>query len=156
MSKVLNLILFRNFRLNRIQKKLLDSINSAVAEQILECLLKGMSLVFLISENFRQNIKGFKGRYLFQSRDKKITASVIFDNNKMIYNDKPIDNANITITFKDGKALLNYIFSPKPDILNAILTQDITFNGNLNYLYKFAYMATRLRLMAERPDKYGI
>jgi hypothetical protein len=43
---------------------------------------------------------------------------------------------------------MDYIFSPKPDILGSMLRQDVTLNGNMNYLFKFAFMAQRLRLMA--------
>ena len=43
---------------------------------------------------------------------------------------------------------MDYIFSPKPDILGSMLRQDVMLNGNLNYLYKFAFMAQHLRLMA--------
>ena len=62
--------------------------------------------------------------------------------------EKIIDNTNVTVTFKDARALMNYILSPKPDILGAILRQEVVFEGNLNYLYKFAYMSRRLQLMA--------
>ncbi len=61
---------------------------------------------------------------------------------------KAIDNTNVTVTFRNDKALMNYILSPKPDILGSILRQDVTIDGNFNYLYKFAYMAKRLQLMA--------
>ena len=43
---------------------------------------------------------------------------------------------------------MNYLLSPKPDILGSVLRQDVMVSGNLNYLYKFAYMAKRLQLMA--------
>jgi hypothetical protein len=75
-------------------------------------------------------------------------VSAVFRDNKMKVSEKPIDNTNIIVNFKDGKALMNYILSPKPDILGSILRQDVTFDGNLNYLYKFAYMAKRLQLLA--------
>ena len=148
MDKFLTLILFRNFRAKRLMKKWLKSMESEFAEEFLEVLLNLMSLMFLVNLNgFRRNIEGFNGRYLFKSRDNEITISAVFKNNKMKVSERLIDNADITVDFKDGKALLNYILSPKPDILGSILRQDVTFNGNLNYLYKFAYMAKRLQLM---------
>lgn len=147
MGSLLNF--FRQFRINRIFKKWLKSIKAEAAEEILDLLLKGMSLVFLINKDYRRNIKNFNGRYLFRSRDKKISVSAVFENGMLTSSQDTISDPNITVVFKDGKALLNYLFSPKPDILNSLLTQDVTFSGNLNYLYKFAYMATSLRLMAE-------
>ena len=60
-----------------------------------------------------------------------------------------IPDPDITILFKDGKALMGYLLSPKPDILGSILHQEVSLAGNLNYLYKFAFMSKRLQLMAE-------
>lgn len=149
MDRFLNLILFRNFRAERMLKKWLGSLESEFAEEFLELLLKSMSMVFLINfRGFRKNIEGFKGRYLFKSRDNNITVAAVFEHNRMKVEERIIDNPDITVTFKDGKALLNYILSPKPDILGSVLRQDVSPNGNFNYLYKFAYMAKRLQLMA--------
>ncbi|MEQ8203834.1 MAG: hypothetical protein ABRQ31_08630, partial [Smithellaceae bacterium] len=75
-------------------------------------------------------------------------ASASFKSGNMKVYDKIIDKPDVTITFRDDKALMNYLLSPKPDILGSILRQDVTVNGNLNYLYKFAYMAKRLQLLA--------
>jgi hypothetical protein len=61
--------------------------------------------------------------------------------------EKLIDDTHITVIFKDSQALMKFLLSPKPDILNAILKQEVTFDGNLNYLYKFVYMARRLQSM---------
>jgi len=132
-----------------IFQKWLDNMQSESAEDFLELLLKGMSLVFELNlKDFRKNIEGFTGRYLFASKDKGITVSVVFDKGKMKVYEAAIDGADIVITFRNDKALMDYILSPKPDILGSMLRQDVTLNGNLNYLYKFAFMAQHLRLMA--------
>jgi hypothetical protein len=57
-----------------------------------------------------------------------------------------IDNPHMVVNFKNSHALMNFIFSPKPDVLGAMLNQDVVLDGNLNYLYKFAYLANHLRL----------
>jgi hypothetical protein len=149
MDKFLNAVLFRNFRAQRLMNKWLKSMESELAEEFLENLLKLMNIVFLINfKGFRRNIEGFNGKYLFKSRDDEITVSAVFESNKMKVSEKKIDDADVTIDFKNGRALLNYILSPKPDILGSILRQDVSPEGNFNYLYKFAYMAKRLQLMA--------
>jgi hypothetical protein len=135
--------------IEELLKRWLKSMESEFAEEFLELLLKLMSLMLLINyKDFRRNIEGFNARYLFKSKDNEITVSAVFRDNKMDVSERPIDNTNIIVNFKDGKALMNYILSPKPDILGSILRQDVTFDGNLNYLSKFAYMAKRLQLMA--------
>ncbi|NOZ69312.1 MAG: hypothetical protein GXP46_08750 [Deferribacteres bacterium] len=149
MEDFLNFILFRKLRARWLMKKWLRCMESEFAEEFLETLLKLMSLVFLVNYgDFRRNIEGFNGRYLFKSRDGSITVSAVFRDNRMRVSERLIDNPDITIEFRNGRVLLNYLISPKPDILGSMLRQDVTPRGNLNYLYKFAYMAKRLQLMA--------
>ena len=147
LENILNLILLRNFRAKTLQKRFLNCIESEFAEEFLELLLKLMSLVFFLDKDFKRNIENFNGRYLFKSRDNKITVAAIFRDNQMKVYEKNIDRTDVTVNFKDAKALMNYLLSPKPDILGSILRQDVTIDGNLNYLYKFAYIARHLQLM---------
>ncbi len=149
MDDFLNFIFFRKLRAKWLMKKWLRCMESEFAEEFLETLLKLMRLVFLVNyRDFRRNIEGFNGRYLFKSRDRSITVSAVFRDNRMEVSERLIDNPHITIEFRNGRVLLNYLISPRPDILGSMLRQDVTPRGNLNYLYKFAYMAKRLQLMA--------
>ncbi|WDP90342.1 MAG: hypothetical protein HUN04_11800 [Desulfobacter sp.] len=129
-------------------KEIFESFDSEITEEFLELLLNAMGLFFVFSREFRRQIEGFEGRYLFRSRDGGITISTVFKDGKMKVKEKEISNTDIIISFKNAKALRDFIFSPKPDILGSILRQDVVVDGNLNYMYKFAYMAKRLQLMA--------
>jgi hypothetical protein len=130
-------------------EKLLKGLENEFTEDILKTLLTGMSLVFLISSTYRKNIENFSGRYLFRSKDNAFSVGAVFENGSMNVVDGPVDSPDITIIFKNPASLRNFIFSPKPDILTAIMRQDVSVDGNLNYLYKFAYMANHLKLMAQ-------
>ncbi len=153
-DKIFKLPVFCDLRAKRLTNQWLRSMESEAAEEILKTLLTLMSFMFLFNvRDFRDNLKGFngksfKGKYLFRSSNDKITVSAVFENNRMKVAEKKISDPDITLTFKDGKTLLNYLFSPKQDILGSILKQDVVPEGNFNYLYKFAYMAKRLQLMA--------
>jgi hypothetical protein len=147
LNNILNLLCFRQLRVKKAEKQFLDCIESEFAEEFLELLLKTMKLVFMVDNDFRRNINNFNARYLFKSKDDQITMAVIFKNAKMKVYEKKISNTDITIIFKNGNALLKYLLSPKTDILGAILNQDVTFQGNLNFLSKFAFMSKRLQLM---------
>jgi hypothetical protein len=129
-------------------RTLTEFFESEMTEGFLELLLNMMRLTFQFDEKFRRNIEGFRGRYLFRSRDGQITVSAEFSDGEMNVEKAIIASPHITITFRDDKALMGFILAPKPDILGAMLRQDVVLEGNLNYLYKFAYMAKRLQLMA--------
>jgi hypothetical protein len=147
LEKIQNILFFRGLRARRAREKFMNVLKSEFAEEFLEALLTLMSLVFFLNKDFRRNIKNFNGRYLFKSRDNEITVAAVFRNNQMRVYEKAIDRTNVTVTFRNAKALMNYLLSPKPDILGSILRQDVVIDGNFNYLYKFAYMAKHLQLI---------
>lgn len=118
------------------------------AEEFLELLFRLMSLVFFTDKDYRKNIKEFDGRYLFRSMDNKIHVAAIFKKNRLKIYEKEIDGTNERVTLRNAGALMSFLLSPKPDIPGLILRQNISIDGNLNYLYKFAFMAKRLQLMA--------
>ncbi|MFH1215765.1 MAG: hypothetical protein V1706_04610 [Pseudomonadota bacterium] len=134
----LTAILFSRFR---------NCFESEVAEEFLEVLLNLMRVVFLINPDYRANIKGFTGRYQFRSVDGEVTMAAVFDNGKMEVGEKLITDPHITVSFRNGRALLDFLISPRQDILGSMLRNDVKTDGNLNYLYKFGYMAKKLQLM---------
>ena len=137
-----------NMILKSAMKNFMDSISSEFAEDFLQFLLGLMSVVFIFDHDFRKNIEGFKGRYQFKSKDGSITVAALFENDLLEVREEVIPDPDITVLFKDGKALMGYLLTPKPDILGSMLRQEVSLDGNLNYLYKFAFMAKRLQLMA--------
>jgi len=137
-----------NLILKSAMKNFSDSLTSEFAEDFLQLLLGLMSVVFMFDHDFRKNIERFNGRYQFKSKDGRITVAALFGNDRLEVREEEIPNPDITVLFKDGKALMGYLLTPKPDILGSILRQEVSLDGNLTYLYKFAFMAKRLQLMA--------
>ncbi len=137
-----------NFILDNVLKKFIGCMESEFAEDFLKILLELMGVVLFVDSDYRKNIMGFKGRYQFRSSDDAITVAAVFDNDALDVSEEVIEKPNISITFKDGKALMNYLLSPKPDVLGSMLRQEVRLEGNLNYLYRFAFLAKRLQLMA--------
>jgi hypothetical protein len=128
-------------------RKLARCIESELAENFLSLLLKAMGVAFFLLRDFRKNIVDFEGKYFFKSRDNGITVAAVFKDGEMTVKDTALKDPDVTVTFKDAAKLRDFLLAPKQDILGSMLRQDITINGNLNYLYKFAYMAKHLQLM---------
>jgi hypothetical protein len=111
-----------------------------------------MDLAFLVWPGYSKNIEGFKGRYLFKTREidtyrPVVDAAVIFENGDMKIDREPEDDPDkwdVRVTFKDAAALRAFIFSRDQDILNSLLKNDVELDGNLNYIYKFGFMARDL------------
>jgi hypothetical protein len=128
-------------------KGFIKSLEDEATEEFLKALLNLMNLAFIIDPDYRENIKNFKGSYRFMDRtgaaggEEGVNVLVAFDNGEMEISEDPGPEANVTVTFKDSAALRNFLLSFKKDILKVILNNEIQFRGNLNYLYKFIYMA---------------
>jgi len=132
--------------LEKAGEKFLNTLEDEAAETFLEVLLLFMKLKFMFDPSYRKNIENFKGRYQFKSRDNKITVLVEFDNGKMDIKETLSEDVDVTVIFKDGRSLMNFLLSQNRDVLRGLLNNEINVNGNLNYIYKFAFMANHLQL----------
>jgi hypothetical protein len=133
-------------------KRLARDIENDMLDNFLEHILKMMGNYLFIDTKFRRNIKDFKARYTFKDRKGRIAASVIFQkhpffkHDQMIVKEDAIKNTNVTVIFKDGKALKDFLFSGDPDVFDFVLGNKLRFEGNLNYIFKFTYMVRHLQL----------
>jgi pyruvate formate-lyase/glycerol dehydratase family glycyl radical enzyme len=150
--------------LDTIMKWLLDSS----AEAVLNGLL-GWMWVQHLTPGFRGLMGDFDGVLLFQTRDGGVRKYVKFHDGSLETHEHMTEKPNVTITFTDGRALVNFLFSPVRgylndfiadgtvdsqhsfDILTSILKNELTVDGNLNYLYRFGFLANHLLLEAFRP-----
>ncbi len=154
MSFILNIFrkianFFRKFFFKRVLKKItlvIREIETELMDDFLEILLKIVRLVLCLDHKFRRNIENFNARYAFRSENGKIAASAVFKNNKMKVKKKAIKNTNVTVIFKDGKALWEFMMADEPDVFAFLLESKLRYEGNVNYIMKFAYMAKHLKL----------
>jgi hypothetical protein len=126
---------------------MINRIETGALDDFLELLLKVIRLVLCVDRKYRRNIKDFDARYAFRSQDRKIAASAVFKNNKMKVKKEEIPDTNVTVLFKDGKALWEFLMAPDPDVFAFVLQNKLSYEGNLNYLLKFGYMAKHLKVM---------
>ena len=105
-----------------------------------------MSLAFKIDANFRRNIEGFTGRYQFRSVDNSVTIAVLFTGKDLEVEERLIPDADVSVIFKDGRSLMNYLLATDRDILKLVLNNEVVLKGNMNYMMKFGYMANHLQL----------
>lgn len=144
MSWFLNI--FRKWWRRRVERRFVECLESEAAEEFLELLLKLMSLAFKIEKDFRRNIEGFRGQYQFRSVDNSVTVAALFDGKGLKVKERLIPDADVTVIFKDGKSLLNYLLATDRDILRLVLNNEVVLKGNVNYVLKFGYMANHLQL----------
>ncbi len=142
-------LLLDRLRLYRCKRKLLGE----ATDVFLESLLRGMALSFYLikDEEYQEHLQNgsgecFRGRYLFETakRNERIATSVTFQDGTMEVDGSPIRDWDVKVTFTNGAALRRFLFSENQDILNSIGANEVAVDGNLNYLYKFGFMAKDL------------
>jgi hypothetical protein len=126
-------------------KKLKKQLLGAITDEFITLLLRGMDLFFCLNRDsdFRRNLENFDGRYFFKTADEAetIRVSATFSNGNMHVHEDAIDDWDVMVTFKDGEAMRNFISSEKQDIFDSISRNSVEVDGNLNYIFKFGFMA---------------
>ncbi len=131
--------------LKLLARSLKKELSGKMTNAFIKLLLKALDTVFCLYVDYRKkNIEHFKGRYLFRTADDVVSASATFKNGDMKVPKQAIEDWDVRVTFKDSTALKEFIFSKDQDILNSLLKNDVEVDGNLNYIYKFGFMARDL------------
>ena len=146
-TKEIQLSLIKN-RLKSLKTDIETEAAGDALDNLLFLLLKAMGLLFLINKDYRKNIKDFTGSYVICSIDKRISVSAIFKKIPVFFTQKDgmevkstiVDNATTTVTFKDGKAMADFLLSGNTDVIAGMLNNQLSVSGNLNYLFKFIYL----------------
>ncbi len=119
-----------------------------LTDSLLELLLSGMKHSLLLYPGFKRNIENYKGRFLFQTKDKKkeVNVSVVFDDGNMevVKNPGLNDAYDVEVFFRDEAALLEYLLSGDQDILNVMLKNDVEIKKNANHIFRFGFLAKDL------------
>jgi len=146
-------------KLSETFREMLMSMDPKLVERFLEMLLQAMSFMLFVDRDYHRNVEGFKGKYLFQNKKGDLTVQAVFKPSWLFQYEylkikrRKLKDPDITITFKDSKALMRLLLSPKPDVLGALIANEVVAAGNVNYILKFGFMTTQLQKMLESWTK---
>ena len=133
-----------NWWMRVFSRGLAHQIEVEATDKLLELLLVGMDLAFFVSRSYRRHIEDFEARYVFMARNGRVDATVDFADGDMQVHEQAMEQWTVRVTFTDAAALRKFLFSKDKDILNSLLENKVQVEGNLNYLYKFGFMARDL------------
>ena len=142
------------------KRAFLKCLKDEAVEDFLKLLLDLMKFSFLIDRRMRKNIEGFRGLIEFRSKDNQIRVLAEFKDNrlkpkKLKPNEKYKSEPNATIIFKNADALMNFLLprGGQRDILRSLLRNEVTLEGNFNYIYRFGFLANHLQLQVAKMLK---
>jgi hypothetical protein len=142
------------FSLSLLERSI-SGLTGNLADWSLETMLKAMGIAFDLLSDYRENIQGFEGVYVFESKDGKVRSSAVFKDGRMRIDEESLDAWDCKILFKDEAAFWKLILSGGTDVLTAILENDVEVYGNLAYLYKFGFMVRDLVGRLDLPLRFA-
>jgi hypothetical protein len=128
----------------RKTQALKNELEGELTDKFVEILFYSMDVAFILLASYRRNLRGFRGSYVLRTADHRVAVSALFDNERMLVKANSVASPTATVTFKDPAALRRFLFSKNQDILSSLLANEVEVEGNLNYVYKFGFMARNL------------
>ncbi len=126
----------------------MQKVKTEVSVYLFLLSLKLLGFLFMISKNLRKEIYNletgyiFNARYQFRTRDDLVNIFVVIANGKMRSGFGTIEDPHVTIFYKDKETLAK-IYSKSPEeSLDYLLTNEMSYTGNMAYLTKFSYIST--------------
>lgn len=128
----------------RKAQALKNELGGTLTDKFVEVLFFSMEVAFILLASYRRNLRDFRGTIVLRTADRRVAASAVFGHEKMTVKTKAVASPDVTVTFKDPAALRRFLFSKDQDILSSLLANEVELDGNLNYIYKFGFMARDL------------
>ena len=135
----------QHFVLAKLSRPLRAQFCDKITDEFLELLLHGMDLAFLLCSGYRRNICGFRGTCVLRTMDDRVTATAVFERGHMRVEHQARSQYDLRVSFKDSHALWSFLVSENEDILDSILQNTVDTDGNLNYLFRFGFLANDLK-----------
>ena len=138
-----------------VRKNFVSQVQEEVTEEFLKILLQFLRFCSYLDEYLRQSIGTSKWKIELRSEDKDIRVLAEFENGhvkprELEPNEQVVPPANASVVFKNPEAVKNFLLPPgglqgRRDVLRSYLNNEIRLEGNLNYIYRFGFLATHLQ-----------
>jgi hypothetical protein len=133
---------------SRARSRLKACLEAEAAETFLELLLGAMKLSLLVDPDLSRSVAGFEARYRIATRDGSVCVGASFADGRLSIEGDPTWTPHAALVFRDTAALMAYFATTNPDLFSSLLNQDVFVEGNLNYVYRLAFLARHVQLRA--------
>jgi hypothetical protein len=132
-------------------RRQLSPLCDTLTDDFFELLLRGMDLALLLSPRYRAAAAGFDGVVVFCTKNGKVAVTAVFAGGDLRVEREARPAWDCRITFADSDAIWSFLLAEDQDILDSILRNAVEVEGNLNYVYRFGFLAKELALRFEPP-----
>jgi hypothetical protein len=130
-----------------LRRHIAEGAGDDLTDFFLEFLLHGLSLAFVLSPEYREEIRDYRATLQFRagSGNKAGVDTVVrFDRGHMHVNPPGGLRPDTVVDFKNAKALRSFLLSKDQDVIASLLNDEVVVRGNLNHVNKFGALAASL------------
>ncbi len=136
--------MLNDYLLRKLGKRLKAQLCDRLTDDFLGFLLDAMEVAFILAPDYRENIRDFQASLVFRTARQGVGETALFGRGTMTVDPHAISPSDVCVTFSDAKALWSFLLSDNQDVLDSILQNTVEVEGNLNYLYRFGFLARDL------------
>ncbi len=121
-----------------------------LTKPLVKLSLWGMKWLLRLQPDLRESIRDFHGSYIVRTRSGDLHLPVVFRDGGMQVPAARLEvqEVNAALEFRDKKALLMYLLDyatgQNQDLLAGVVRDEIRPYGNLNYIFKFAFLSNAI------------
>ena len=144
-----------------VRKSFVSQLKEEVTEEFVKILLQFLRISCCLDKYLRQSIENFNGKIEFRSENKGIRVVAEFRDGylyprELEPNEPLVPPANACVVFKNPEAVKNFLLPPgglqgRRDVLRSYLNNEVRLEGNLNYIYRFGFLATHVQRHLLQP-----
>ncbi|HUT53170.1 MAG TPA: pyruvate formate lyase family protein [bacterium] len=135
-----------------------DGLAEKYSPLLLDGVLKIASVRARLDKKFRSNIyedvgnglEPWNARIMFRTKDNSCVRHVIIAGGRFKSGKGPVDNPDVTFVLKDRAALKRMLMGDSAESMDMLLKNELTFDGNMAVVTRFAYLLERMTAGKER------
>ena len=133
-------------------------IKTAISIYLFLLSLKLLGVLLRLSRTLHKEILNpetgfvFNAKYQFKTRDGQVQIFAVFADGRMRSGFGVIADPDVTIFYKDQETLAKIYAKSPEESLDYLLTNEMSYCGNISYLMKFSYLGSVLK--RTRPTDY--
>lgn len=105
-------------------------------------LLQALRLLTVIDKDFgKKHLADFECSFSFSSREPGLDGSVAISNGSMSVSMEENPDAEVRVEARSAQEFLTFFMGPNPDLFRAMVDGVVSYEGNLNALLRFIYIA---------------
>ncbi len=135
-----------------------NTISEKMAPALLGLVFKGLGVRARLDKNFRRNLyqdigngsEPWSARIVFKTRDNRVVRHAIIKDGKIKSGKGDLPDCDVSFVLKNATGIKKMLTASAQESMEMILRNELTFEGNMSVVTRFAYLLERITAGGER------